>query len=64
MVRSTSQVDDEVSRLGTIMSQGYTITAAPNGDTFTWAKNSKGEITRTCDAKGAGGRGGCQTGSW
>jgi type IV pilus assembly protein PilA len=45
--------------------KGYTVTAtAPNGDTFTWSKNSKGEISRTCEAKGAGNKGGCQTGSW
>lgn len=45
--------------------KGYAVTAtAPNGDTFTWTKNSKGEVSRTCEAKGAGGKGGCQTGSW
>ncbi|HEX4435627.1 MAG TPA: type II secretion system protein [Solirubrobacteraceae bacterium] len=45
--------------------KGYTVTATTTGgDTFTWAKNSKGEITRTCEVKAGNSKGGCQTGSW
>jgi type IV pilus assembly protein PilA len=44
---------------------GYTVTAtAASGDTFTWAKNSSGEVTRTCVLKSESHKGGCQTGSW
>jgi type IV pilus assembly protein PilA len=45
--------------------KGFTVTAAStDGDTFTWTKNSKGEITRSCVVKKGNNPGGCQTGSW
>jgi len=45
--------------------QGFTITAtAVGGDTFTWRKNAKGEVSRTCEVKSANNKGGCPTGSW
>jgi type IV pilus assembly protein PilA len=45
--------------------KGFVVTAkAVSGDTFTWTRNSKGEVTRTCALASSASKGGCQTGSW
>jgi type IV pilus assembly protein PilA len=44
--------------------KGFTVTAtSTNGDTFTWSKNSKGQVSRSCEAKSSS-TGGCQNDSW
>ncbi len=45
--------------------RGYVVTAtSTNGDTFTYTKKENGEVSRTCVAKAASNKGGCQTGTW
>jgi prepilin-type N-terminal cleavage/methylation domain-containing protein len=45
--------------------KGFVVTAkAASGDTFTWTRNSKGEVSRTCTLASSASKGGCQTGSW
>lgn len=39
-------------------------TEAPNGATFAIARNSKGELSRTCNQKAEETHGGCVSGSW
>jgi type IV pilus assembly protein PilA len=45
--------------------KGYTVTAtSPNGDTFTWAKNASGVVSRTCEVKPGNNAGPCPSGVW
>ncbi len=45
--------------------KGFTVTATSAiGDTFTWSRSSNGSVSRTCEVKSGGNRGGCQSGSW
>jgi type IV pilus assembly protein PilA len=45
--------------------KGYVVTASStSGDTFTYTKKESGEVSRTCQVKTGGNKGGCETGSW
>lgn len=44
--------------------KGFKVVAtSASGDTFTWSRNSNGEVARTCETTGSN-QGGCATGSW
>ncbi len=67
-IRATAGSNNDAylsSAEGTEGGKGYKVTAkAPNGDTFTYAKDQTGAVSRTCETAVATAVAGCVNGSW